>query len=94
MTIVKHGLTLVQVQDLSTNKVFEAVAQNNMVSGDLTKLTNASDNFLLFAPRDLEVGTRINKFYKVVGMTECKDALAKFSANQPLPPKVPQIKFR
>lgn len=92
--IVKHGLTLVSVQDLRTNRIFETVSQNKMVSDDLTQLSNSSESFLLFAPRELEEGTRINKFYKVVGITECKQALAKFGANQPLPPKVPQIKFR
>lgn len=94
MTILKHGLTLVSVQDLRTKRTFETVSQNHMVSDDLTKLSNSSEGFLLFAPRELEVGTRINKYYKVVELTECKQALAKFSANQPLPLKVPQIKFR
>lgn len=92
--IVKHGSTLVSVQDLRTNRIFETVSQNEMVSDDLTKLSNSSEGFLLFAPRKLEVGTRINKYYKVVGLTECKQALAKFSANQPLPLKVVEIKFR
>lgn len=91
--IVKHGSTLVSVQDLRTNRIFETVSQNEMVSDDLTKLSNSSEGFLLFAPRKLEVGTRINKYYKVVSLTECKQALAKFSANQPLPLKVPQVKF-
>lgn len=81
--IVKHGSTLVSVQDLRTNRIFETVSQNEMVSDDLTKLSNSSEGFLLFAPRKLEVGTRINKYYKVVGLTECKQALTKFSINQP-----------
>lgn len=91
--IVKHGSTLVSVQDLRSNRIFETVSQNEMVSDDLTKLSNSSEGFLLFAPRKLEVGTRINKYYKVVGLTECKQALAKFGSNQPLPLKVPQVKF-